>query len=333
MLPLAEFQYLSPRSVDEAVALLAEHGDGARLIAGGTDLLPNLKHRLLEPQVLVGLKGIQGLDRIELREGVLHIGAMCTLSALRDSALLQQHIPSLSEAAGQVASPQIQNMGTLGGNVFLDTRCVYYNQTEFWRQSLGFCLKKDGTACHVVKGGRKCVAAHSSDTAPALLSLDAKLLLVSPRGERVLPLNKLYKNPGDDHLRCGRDEILTEIQVPLPPEGVRCGYHKLRVRKSIDFPILGLAASVAIDDAGRCTHFTLVASALGAVPRDLRKVGQPYLGEVLDAAALSAIGEAARKKCVPLDNINVDPIWRRAMVPTMVRRLFARLLPEVDGLP
>jgi 4-hydroxybenzoyl-CoA reductase subunit beta len=323
MLPLPLFQFHSPRSLDEALHLLKTH-EGARLIAGGTDLLPNLKHRLLEPAHIISVRELPGLAQIEtLDDGALRLGALCTLAQVRDSALVQEQVAALSEAAGHVASPQIQNMGTLGGNVLLDTRCVYYNQTLFWRQALGYCLKKDGTACHVVKGGKNCVAAHSSDTAPVLLALGAHITFVGPQGERTLPLSQLYKTPGDDHLRCQPNEILTHITIPPRSASLRSGYEKLRTRESIDFPALNMAAAVDVDANGVCTHFSLFISALGAVPKAVG--GASVVGKVWDDALRDGIAEDAFKRCVPLTSIHVDPNWRREMAPVLVKKLLGRL--------
>jgi 4-hydroxybenzoyl-CoA reductase subunit beta len=326
MLPLPSFQLHHPATLQETLSLLAAHPD-ARLIAGGTDLLPNLKHRLLEPPHLVSVRGLSPeLARVErLNDGSLRVGALCTLAQVRDDATILASAAALAQAAGHVAGPQLQNMGTLGGNVMLDTRCVYYNQTLFWRQALGYCLKKDGSACHVVKGGKNCVAAHSSDTAPALLALGASVAFASPRGERVVPLKDLYQTPGDDHLRCQRDEVLTHVLIPPQPAGARSGYMKLRVRQAIDFPALNVAATLSTDADGRCASMTLFVSALGAVPKDLSALAKPYIGQPLDAAAKEALGEEARRKCVPLSSIHVDPAWRRAMVPVLVQRLLDRL--------
>lgn len=326
MLPLPEFEYLAPSTLDEAVSLLAEHGDDARLVAGGTDILPNMKHGLLEPRVLIGLTALADLDFIRQTDSHVEIGALTRLATLRDSLLLKARLPSLASAAGQIAGPQLQNMGTLGGNLCLDTRCVYINQSHFWRESLGYCLKKDGTACHVVVGGKNCVAANSSDSAPVLISLGAEVVLTSARGERTIPVGSLFKHPGDDHLTIAGDEILSRVRVPRLPSRTFTAYEKLRIRKSIDFPIFSCALRVTRSDAGTCTHFGMAANALGARPKDLSSLGKLILGQTVTHEAVEAIAQKARKKCVPLTNINVDPDWRRAMVPVIVRKLFAPLL-------
>lgn len=326
MLPLPEFQYLSPASLEEAVTLLAEHGEKARLVAGGTDLVPNLKHRLFEPDYLIGLSGLRDLEYIEeTDDGGLRLGAMNRLADIRDSELVQQKATVLAEAAGQVAGPQIQNMGTLGGNICLDTRCVYYNQTHFWRESLGYCLKKDGTVCHVVQGGQNCVAAASSDTSPALICLDAEVVLVSARGERTVPIANLFKHPGDDYLRMEEDEILSEVRIPPQPDGLKSGYDKLRVRKSIDFPIFSVGCALTTNDNNQVTHFRMAATAMGSTPRNLNRFEKKVLGKELNDELIQTIAENARKRCVPLKNINVDTDWRRKMIPVVVARLLNSL--------
>src|SRR5687767_12932869 len=175
MLRLPKFEVAEPTTVAEAVKLLAEHGDRARAMAGGTDLMPNMKHKIVVPELVVGLWRIAGLTGVRIDGDRIRIGALTTLHALSEDPIATRELPALAEAAGMVAGPQLRRMGTLGGNVCLDTRCVYINQTYFWRRALGFCLKKDGTVCHVVKGGRRCVAAASNDSAPVLMTLGASL--------------------------------------------------------------------------------------------------------------------------------------------------------------
>src|SRR5438094_10628216 len=175
MLTLPPFEYHAPKTLDEAVTLLATHAGDVRVVAGGTDLIPNMKHRLFTPGHLVGLKSISDLAFVREEPGALRLGAMLTIAELARNERVRALFPSLSQAAEQIAGPQLREMGTLGGNICLDTRCVYYNQTYFWRKALGFCLKKDGTVCHVVKAGKKCVAAASNDTAPVLMTLGARV--------------------------------------------------------------------------------------------------------------------------------------------------------------
>ncbi|MFW6078255.1 MAG: FAD binding domain-containing protein [Gemmatimonadota bacterium] len=320
MLRLHEYAYHRPDALDAALALLDEHGDDAMPVAGGTDLVPNMKHRLFSPGHLVALKGIAELRGIEAVDGELRIGATETLSAVSRHPLVRRHFASLARAAGNVAGPQLRNMGTIGGNLCLDTRCTYYNQTHFWREALGFCLKKDGETCHVTKVGKKCVAAHSADTPPVLMTLGATVDLVSPDGERAVPVADFFVPDGEWNTVRRRDELVTRIRVPLPPDGLRTSFQKLRERDSIDFPILNVAVAVELEPDETVRDLRIAVSALGSRPRDLRGVDDIAAGERLSDEVVEAVAERAYKQCHPLTNIISDPEWRRAMVPVHVRR-------------
>lgn len=325
MLRLPSYRYHRPRALADAVALLGEHGGEAMPIAGGTDLLPNMKHRLFEPAHLVALKGVGELKGIREEGGFLRIGAAETLTTVATHVIVRERFPALAEAAGKVAGPQLRNMGTLGGNVCLDTRCTYYNQTHFWRQALGFCLKKDGTVCHVTKVGRKCVAAHSADTPPVLMVLDAMLVLESPAGRREIPVRDFFVADGIANTRRGRDEILVEVRIPLPSPARRTAYAKLRQRKAIDFPLLTVAVSAEVEGDGTVRHIAGVVTGLGSRPRELTGWSEAAVGQRLDEALVDELALRAHKQCHPLENVIVDPEWRRAMVPVYVRRALERV--------
>ena len=328
VLTLPPFQHHAPKTIAEAVALLQEHGLNAKAIAGGTDLIPNMKHRLFTPAHLVSLKHIDELNGVSQADGHLRLGAMVTIADLARHPVVRERFPSLSRAAAQIAGPQLREMGTLGGNLALDTRCVYYNQTHFWRKALGYCLKKDGTVCHVVKGGQKCVAAASNDTAPVLLTLGASVHLASPRGARELPLEALYVADGIRNTVLEPDELLTEVRVPLPEGRLVTGYQKLRIRASIDYPALTVAVAAQLDgDSAKWIRMTL--SALGSRPHPVKRL-EHLFGKPLDATAITELGLAAYKQCHPLTNINVDPGWRREMIPVFVRRAWAQALQRAQ---
>jgi 4-hydroxybenzoyl-CoA reductase subunit beta len=319
MLRLHEFEYLRPATLAEAASLLAAAPGRAMLISGGTDLMPNMKHGLFTPAKVIALKQIPELHGIEEHDGSLSIGAAESLSAVASHPLVRSHFPALADAAGHVAGPQLRNMGTIGGNLCLDTRCTYYNQTFFWRDALGFCLKKDGEVCHVTKVGRKCVAAHSADTPPVLMTLDATVDLVSTRGTRTVNVADFFVADGTANTVRGWDEIVTRVHIPLPTAETRMSYQKLRQRGGIDYPLLNLAAAVAFDgDAVRDVR--LVVSALGSRPRVVSGLDKVAAGNRLDAPVIDAIAEKAFQQCHPLENIIVDPDWRRAMVPVYVKR-------------
>jgi len=323
VLRLPRLRVERPTTVEGAIERLVQLGGRGRVLAGGTDLLPNRKHRLVEAEALVSLDAIPSLRGLRVEaDGGLTLGAACSLHEVSSSAEVRAKAPVLAAAAVQVSSPQLRRMGTLGGNVLLDTRCRWYNQSLFWRRSLGFCLKKDGTVCHVVQGGKRCVAAASADTAPALLTLDARLQLVGPDGARTLPLSELYWADGAAHLSLRPHELLVSVRLPPPPPGLRGAYEKLRSREAIDFPLLGVAVSLARDGA-KVTHAAAAAVALQARPLALPGVarlvglerGTPATHEALEAV----LAEAGRR-LQPLPNVPGDAAWRRELVPVIVRR-------------
>ena len=327
MLRLPPFRYHRPASLAEAVALLGEHAGDVMPVAGGTDLIPNMKHRLFEPGHLVALKGIPELRGVRQEGGYLRIGAGETLSAVASDPAVVSRFPALADAAGHVAGPQLRNMGTIGGNLCLDTRCTYYNQTLFWRKALGYCLKKDGSACHVVKGGTRCVAAHSADAATALLPLEAELRIVGPEGERTIPISSFFTSDGVWNRRMEPGELLVTIHVPRPTAGTRHSFQKLRARDSIDFPLLNLAVRVDFTEAETVADLQIAASGMGSYPRKLGKVGAAAVGSRLTDAVVEEVTRQAFRQCHPLDNISVDAEWRHAMVPVLVRRA----LSEIGG--
>jgi 4-hydroxybenzoyl-CoA reductase subunit beta len=325
MLRLQEYRYARPRSLDEALGLLAEQPGAALPISGGTDLVPNMKHRLFSPRMLVALKGLAELHGIAVTGGWLRIGAAETLTSVSRHPLVRQHAPSVARAAGLVAGPQLRNMGTIGGNLCLDTRCTYYNQTYFWRSSLGFCLKKDGDTCHVTKVGKKCVAAHSADTPPALMTLGAVVELASAAGRRELPVEDFFVADGIWNTVRQPDELVVSVKVPLAA-GRRAAFRKVRQRGSIDFPLLNVAVSVAAE-GDEVRDLRLVVSALGARPRFVAGLDRIAHGRRLDDDVIEAVAQRAFQQSQPLTNIIVDAEWRRALVPVEVRRALRELSP------
>src|SRR2546425_9152901 len=241
MLRLPPFRYLAPSSLDEAAQMLVQEGDQAMLVAGGTDLFPNMKRRQFTPPVLIGLRNIAALKNISgSPEQGFRLGAGVTLTTLAEHPAMLEHYPALATAAGSVSTPQLRNMGTIGGNLLLDTRCNYYNQTEFWRQSIGYCMKKDGDICLVAPGSPRCWAISSADTAPVLVSLGASVRLVSVRGERLLQVRELFRDDGMNPYTRATDEILSEIM--LPPASVWQGVYLHVPRPDcVHFLILGAA--------------------------------------------------------------------------------------------
>ncbi len=333
MLRLPRFALERPRTVAEAVALLADPDREALLVAGGTDLLPNMKHGLFEPDVLVSLEDVDELRAVEVdADGWLSIGAMTTLADVAADERVVARAPALAQAVSLISGPQLRTMGTLGGNVMLDTRCQWYNQTYFWRKSLGFCLKKDGTVCHVVAGGRKCVAAASNDSAPALMSLSALVDVEGPEGRRTLPVDDLWLADGIWNKKLGKGEVLVRVRVPPQAAGHRGAYGKLRDRGSIDFPLLGVAARLDVGDDGAVADADLVAVALAARPVRVRGARERLVGarpgEASFREAVEAVADEAHRRLTPLENVPGDAEYRAAMVPVYVRRT---LLAAAEG--
>ncbi len=327
MLRLPPFEYHRPDQLAEAVALLAEHAGDVMPISGGTDLIPNMKHRLFTPGHLVSLRSIPDLHGIEVQGEELVIGAGETLTAVATNPLVHEYAPSLAEAARHVSGPQLRNRGTIGGNLCLDTRCTYYNQTHFWRDALGYCLKKEGTVCHVTRVGNKCVAAHSADTPPVLMTLGAEVDLQGPQGSRSMRVREFFLADGIWNSRRKPEELLTRIRIPLPSPGLRTAYVKLRQRGSIDFPLLTVAVAARTDEEGTIEEIGGVVTALGAKPRELTGWDDLAVGETLSQELVEALAQRAHDQCHPLENIIVDAEWRRAMVPVYVSRALRKLIP------
>jgi 4-hydroxybenzoyl-CoA reductase subunit beta len=329
MMRLPPFTYLAPVSVTDAAKLMADHGADAMLVAGGTDLYPNMKRRQFEPRVLVGLRGIKELVGVRgsARSG-LSLGAGTTLTAVSRHPEVTRHYPALATAAGVVSTPQLRNMGTLGGNVCVDTRCNYYNQSYQWRKAVNFCMKKDGEICLVAPGSPRCWAVSSSDTAPVLWSLGAMVRLVGPAGERVIPISTLYRDDGIQYLAKQPGEILTDIFIPAA-DGLRSAYLKLRRRGSFDFPVLGVAVALAMDgDIVRGARVVL--GAVASMPREAAEAGRLLQGERLTPELIERVAEAAAKPSKPLDNTDLTHPYRKKMTRVFVARALRRLagLPE-----
>jgi 4-hydroxybenzoyl-CoA reductase subunit beta len=299
MLRLPWFDYRAPRTAVEAARILAAEGPHAMAVAGGTDLLPNMKRRHQAPRVLVSLRNIP-----ELKAANGSLGAGLTLNeVMRD----EKTPAALRQAAAQVATPQIRNMATLGGNLCLDTRCNYYNQTHEWRKAIDFCLKKDGDTCWVATASKRCVAVSSTDTAPALIALNAAVTLVSPEGEREINVEDLYRNDGIDYLSRRPEEILTQVRVPA---GWNSTYWKLRRRGSFDFPILGVAAALKMEK-DVVIEARIALGAVASRPFRVDKAGEFLKGKKLTDEVIAQAAELVANRAKPMDNTDMDLYWRK----------------------
>jgi 4-hydroxybenzoyl-CoA reductase subunit beta len=329
MMRLPAFSYLAPPTLGEAAKALAEHGSDAMVVAGGTDLYPNMKRRQFEPKVLVGLRGIRDLRGVRgsAREG-LTIGAGTTLSAVAAHPEIAGRYPALATAAGLVSSPQLRNMGTLGGNVCVDTRCNYYNQSWEWRKAVGFCMKKDGDVCLVAPASRRCWAVSSSDTAPVLWSLGARARLVSAAGERTVPVSALYRDDGIAYLAKQPGEILADLLLP-PADGWTSAYLKLRRRGSFDFPVLGVAVAVRLDGE-RVAEARIVLGAVASTPRPATEAAAALAGERLTPELIARVADLAAGPSKPLDNTDFTHPYRKKMTRVFVARAL-QSLAELGG--
>jgi 4-hydroxybenzoyl-CoA reductase subunit beta len=318
MMRLPAFRYLAPATVAEAVGMLASEGPGAAVVAGGTDLYPNMKRRHQTPTTLVALRKVAELRGVaETADGNLRLGPATTLSALERNPILPARYPALAAAVRSISTPLLRNMGTIGGNVLLDTRCNYYNQSYEWRRAINFCLKCDGTTCSVAPGSDRCWAVNSSDSVPVLIALGAKVRFASPRGEREVDVEALYRDDGIAWLAKEPDEVLTDVLIP-PPGAARTHYGKLRRRGSFDFPVLGVATTVTLDGE-QVGSVRIVLNGVGSAPIRAKEAEAFLVGKRLDEPVIRAAADLAYRPAKPLDNTDLEYSYRKKMVKVYVR--------------
>jgi 4-hydroxybenzoyl-CoA reductase subunit beta len=324
MMRLPPFKYLSPTSVAEAVLMLSSEGPGASVVAGGTDLYPNMKRRHQMPRTLVALRRVAELRGVhDTPAGGLRLGAATTLTAVERDARVRERYPGLWTAVRTISTPLLRNMGTIGGNVLLDTRCNYYDQNYEWRRTIDFCLKCDGDTCWTAPGSDRCWAVNSSDTVPVLIALGATARLASPRGSREVPLESLYREDGIAYVARERDEVLVDVTLP-PPAGVRSHYGKLRRRGAFDFPVLGVATAGRVLD-GVLADVSIVLNGVGSAPVRARAAEDLLRGRPLTEESIRAAADLAFKPAKPLDNTDFENAWRKKMVKVFVRDGLAAL--------
>ncbi len=316
---MPKFTLFRPSSVEESCTLLSEYKE-ARAVAGGTALAVDMGQRLLTPEYVISLKGVSGLDYVkyDAQQG-LAIGALTTVHTLKASEPVKKY-PILAQAAGEIGVPAIRHMGTVGGNLCLDTRCIYYNQSDFWRQARAACFKSGGDVCHAVKGGKQCYAVCQADLAPVLVALEAKVKLLRKGGERLIPVSEFFTGKGETPKVIKPDEIVTEIQLPPPSENGCGSYQKLRVREAIDFPLAAVAALLDMDGDKVCRKAKIVLGAVAPAPvvvSDAERIlkGKQVTDDLLDEAA-----EEAFKKAHPVANLSIDASYRRKMIRVLLKR-------------
>ena len=327
---LPQFKLLRPRTLEEAVSLLAKHSnhvtedsDGShnvRIVAGGTDLIPSMRQKLFEPQYVLDIRHIAELNGIRDQQGSgVEIGALTSLTTIERSNVLRRHYPVLTEAAATVASPLLRNMGTVGGNICLDTRCLWYNQSLTWRKGCGFCIKKDGDLCHVAPGGTKCWAAFSGDTPPALLCLNAEIEIAGASGLRRVSLRDFYTGDGVAYRTLQPNELVTRVFLPESAADYRGVYRKLRIRGSIDYPLAGVAIVMKRSN-GHVVDARLAITAVNPAPLLVKGASELLIGQIVDEALAEAVGNLAAKTAKPLTTSALTPEYRREMIRVLTKR-------------
>jgi len=318
-LSLPQFKLLRPKSIDQAVEYLGKY-PSLRVLAGGTDLIPSMRQKLFEPEYVLDIRHIAGLQGIRNQpDNSVEIGALTPLSVIEQSKFLKQNYPVLTEAAATVASPVIRNMGTIGGNICLDTRCLWYNQSLTWRKACGFCIKKDGDLCHVAPGGTKCWAAFSGDTPPALLCLNAEIEIIGPSGERRMPLADFYTGLGDDYRKLQSNEIVSRVFLPASSSGYSGVYRKLRIRGSIDYPLAGVAIAIKRSN-GQIEDAMVALTAVNPAPVMVKGATQLLTGKKMNEELAEAIGDLAARTAKPLTTSALTPEYRREMIRVFAKR-------------
>ncbi len=323
MLRLPVFTYRQPRTLKEALAMKGDAGPDGVFVAGGTDLYPNMKRRQQEPKTVVSLMGIRELTGCEMRDARCVIGSCTTLTDLSARPTIRASYSAVASAAALVSTPLLRNMGTFGGNLCLDTRCNYYDQTYEWRKAIDFCMKKDGHICWVAPSSPRCWAVTSSDLAPVMVALGAEYLLSGAAGERVVPAARFYQNDGINYLTKQPDEVLTTVRLPAP-DGWDAVYHKLRRRGSFDFPVLGVAAWIRWE-RGTVAAARIVLGGVASWPQEVPEAGAALAGTDLSDGAIAAAANAAYQPAKPMDNTDFDLSWRKQMTRVYVTRALAEL--------
>ncbi|HEX8652511.1 MAG TPA: xanthine dehydrogenase family protein subunit M [Pyrinomonadaceae bacterium] len=325
MMRLPKFTYRVPREITDAVRMMADAGAEGQFVAGGTDLYPNMKRRQQTPRTVISVMRLGELHQItgDGKSG-LRIGASVTLTDICEHPVINRDYPVVAQAARQISTPILRNMGTIGGNLLLDTRCNYYDQNYEWRRGVNFCMKKDGEVCWVAPGSKKCWAVQSSDLVPVMVAIGARVRLVSTLGERMVDAAGLYNDDGINYLHKRPDELLADVHLP-PVGGWRATYKKLRRRGAFDFPVLGVAAALRIGEDGTVRDARLILGGVAPAPIEVKEAEQALIGEPLNDERMQAAAEACYLKARPLDNTDFVMNWRKQMARPYVLRALEEL--------
>ena len=326
---MPEFDLQRPASIAEAAALLAAK-PGARLLAGGTDLLPRMRRGIERPPVLVDLGIVHRSARIAATDAGLSLDAGVTLARLAVDEHVARHYAAIADAARAIAAPGHRSVATVGGNLCLDTRCVFYNQSEWWRAANDYCMKRGGEVCHVAPQGKHCHAAFCGDLAPALLALGAEVEIFASRGIHCIPLAELYRDDGAAHLTIGCDEVLARILVPTPSAGLVSGYRKARARGAVDFPLAGAACALAVR-GGSLAELRVALTGTNSRPLLLSDT-EPLLGRPIDAETLGILGKLVQRQVSPMRTTVTQANYRRQVAVVLTQRLVQELARESSGI-
>ncbi|HMH45744.1 MAG TPA: FAD binding domain-containing protein [Pyrinomonadaceae bacterium] len=337
MMRLPKFSYRTPRTIAEAVKIVGDTGPDSQFVAGGTDLYPNMKRRQQMPKTVISVMRLPELNRVtgDGHSGLV-IGASIRLTEICENEIIKRDYPVIASAARTISTPILRNMGTIGGNLLLDTRCNYYDQNYEWRKAINFCLKKDGDICWVAPGSSKCWAVQSSDLVPVMVAIGAKFRLVSTLGDRMIDAAAFYNDDGIDYLKKRPDELLADIHLP-PTNGWRASYQKLRRRGAFDFPVLGVAAYVRYETNGNevstgsgsdrvVQAAKIVLGGIAPSPVQVNEAAQALIGQILNEDQIQAAAEAAYVKARPLDNTDFVYQWRKQMARQYTLRALRELL-------
>ncbi len=321
---LNEFDYYDPATLEEAVELLNQKANGA-IIAGGSDLLVALKQKLQTPNYLLSLDKIPSLKKVKFTENKLTLGSMVTLDDIIKSSLIQEKLPALKQAAWEVASPLLRYQATIGGNLCLNTRCRFYNQTSFWRSTRGPCFKTGGKSCHVTGTEERCYAAFCADIPPVLIAYGARINLAGMQGARTISLADFYNGEGrfPNVIAAGSGEILTGIEIPFPQTGVKSVYRKFRLRDSIDYPLVGAAVALKLDAQNKIEMITLSCTGTASGPVNIKSINEVLRGAVLKPEAIWDAAAAAAVELHPLKTSLVSPRYKRDISRVVIAEAIA----------
>jgi 4-hydroxybenzoyl-CoA reductase subunit beta len=327
---LPKFQYVAPRKVGKAISLQKKSG---KFLAGGTDLFIAMKERISCPDPLIDLNSISELKGIEWdKKKALRVRALTTLTQLKENSIVQKYFPILSRTAPLVSTPQLQNMGTVGGNLCLDTRCYYYNQSAFFKKRWEPCFKIGGKTCHVVRGGDSCYAVYSGDMAPPLIALGAKVKVMGDHSAKEIGLQRFFSGSGIKPNILKFNEILSEIAIPVPPEHSACSYKKLRLRDTIDFPLLGVSVFLRLEGrGGRCEDIRLVLGAVEPSPLVVEEAAQLMRAKYITPKLIEEVCQIAWKAAHPVANTASSPKYRREMVRVLTKNAIQEALNGIKN--